>query len=331
MNWNGKYGYLATSTLRKAYDTKTGNAADINLMLVAMLQEASFDANPVLISTRENGLPPKGSPLINKFNYVLAHVVVDGKEYLLDATEPLLPFGVLPVRALNDQGHLIKKNGNQWVDLRPANFSQFISSEVSFKPTGELIGKTTESAGGYYALSLRKTLAEEGEAKVAEKLTREVGNYKLGKPTFENPTNLSEPFLIKYDVTSGSNGTLADILYLSPLMGHGKKDNPFKLNERQYPVDFASPIDETVIIRYAIPAGYVVDEAPKSVAVTLPENGGRFTFMVQQDGNQLQVMSRVNINKAVFYAPEYTYLKEFYNQIIAKHAEQIVLKKSVAN
>ncbi|MBB6612326.1 DUF3857 domain-containing protein [Pontibacter sp. Tf4] len=331
MTWNGKYHYLATNTLRKAYDTRTGSAADINLMLVAMLQEASFDANPVLVSTRSNGRPPKGSPLINKFNYVLAHVVVDGKEILLDATEPLMPFGMLPVRALNDEGHLIKRKENRWVALKPANYSQFITTDVTFSPTGELLGKTTESAGGYYALSLRKTLAEEGEDKFAERLTREIGNYKLGKPSFGNTEKISEPFQINYDISSGGTGQLADIIYLSPLLGHGKKQSPFKLNERQYPVDFASPIDETIITKFTIPAGYVIDEAPKGSVISLPENGGRFTFIVQQDGNMLQVMSRISINKPVFYAPEYTFLKEFYNQIIAKHAEQIVLKKATAN
>ncbi|HEY4651633.1 MAG TPA: DUF3857 domain-containing protein [Pontibacter sp.] len=331
MTWNGKYGILATNTLRKAYDTRTGNAADINLMLVAMLQEAAFDANPVLVSTRSNGRPPMGSPLINKFNYVVAHVVVDGKEILLDATEPMMPFGMLPVRALNGEGHLIKRKGNRWVTLKPATYSQFISTDVTFTPSGELQGKTTESAGGYYALSLRKTLTEEGEAKLSERLTREVGNYKLGKPAFEHADQISKPLVIRYDVSSGGTGQLADIIYLNPLLGHGEKENPFKLKERMYPVDFASPIDETIITKYTIPTGYMVDEAPKSVAVSLPENSGKFTFMVQQDGNELQVVSRVNINKAVFYAEEYPLLKEFYDQIIAKHAEQIVLKKFASN
>ncbi|NEM97980.1 DUF3857 domain-containing protein [Pontibacter burrus] len=331
MTWNGKYGFLATNTLRKAYDTRSGNAADINLMLVAMLQEASFDANPVLVSTRSNGRPPKGSPLVNKFNYVVAHVTVDGKEYVLDATEPLMPFGMLPVRALNTEGHLIKRDGNRWVNLKPSNYSQFISSEVTFTPNGELVGKITESAGGYYALSLRKTLSEEGEEKFSERLTREIGNYKLGKPTFENNDKLNEPFMIRYDISAAGTGQLTDIIYLNPLLGFGEKENPFKLDERMYPVDFASPIDETIITKYTIPAGYVIDEAPKSAVVTLPENGGRFTFMVQQNGSELQVMSRLNINKPVFYAPEYKQLKEFYNQIIAKHAEQIVLKKAQAN
>ena len=44
-------------------------------------------------------------------------------------------------------------------------------------------------------------------------------------------------------------------------------------------------------------------------------------------GNVIQVMSKFNINKTMFLPEEYLALKRFYNQIIAKHAEQIVLKK----
>jgi len=75
----------------------------------------------------------------------------------------------------------------------------------------------------------------------------------------------------------------------------------------------------------------VVEEMPKGVAVSLPESSGRFTFILEQQGDQIQVMSKVNINKPVFYAQEYSQLKEFYNHIVAKHAEKIVLRKSTAN
>ncbi|MBB6612327.1 DUF3857 domain-containing protein [Pontibacter sp. Tf4] len=332
MTWNKVYGFgPASLTLRKAYDDAKGNIGDINLLLIAMLREASFDANPVLVSTRNNGRPPLSSPLVTKFNYLVAQVEINGKEYLLDATEPLLPFGLLPERALNAEGHLIKTNASRWIALTPGTHSKFLTIEAAFTPQGELNGKMSESAGGYYALELRKALSEQGEEKFSESLAREAGNYKLAKPTIQAKDELRKPLQINYEVSSGGMGQLTDIIYLNPLLSFGKTENPLKLDERLYPVDFVHPIDETIIANYTIPDGYVVDEAPKGAVVSLPEDGGRFTFMVQQNGNQLQVMSRMSISKPLFYVPEYPYLKEFYNQIIAKHAEQIVLKKASAN
>ena len=41
-------------------------------------------------------------------------------------------------------------------------------------------------------------------------------------------------------------------------------------------------------------------------------------------GNTLNVVSMLQINKSLFLQDEYPHLREFYNQMIAKQAEQIV-------
>lgn len=332
MKWNGKGGIYTNASIRKAWDERSGNSADINILLTSMLQEAGFEANPVLVSTRDHGrIRTAMAPMLSKFNYVITHVQLDGKEYLLDATDPLVTVGVLPTRALNGHGRLIKKNEDRWVSLDPmANSTKLFSATLNMNNQGEIVGQGRESAGGYSAIRMRRNILEEGENKFTESLTKEVGDYKMTKAQINNLNDLNSALDISYEISINGSGRSNDIIYLNPMLGRGEKENPFKLNERVYPVDFAMPIDETYICNLEIPQGYEIEEMPKSIAVNLPENGGRFMYMVQQDGNMLQVMSKVNINRAVFYAPEYPYLKEFYNQIIAKHAEQVVLKKATA-
>ena len=332
MKWNGKHGIYTKDPIRKVYETGSGSAPEINLLMTSMLLEAGLDAAPVLLSTRDNGQIRQGPPMITKFNYLIAHVKIGEKEFLLDATEPLLPIGMLPVRCLNGVGRLIKKTDQRWVDINPGSkYTKLFSADLTINSQGEITGAGTESAGGYNALYMRKSIKEEGEDKYMEKLAKEVGDLKVGKPKIENLDDINKSLNITYDVTVSGSGQENDVIYLNPLMGHGEKENPFKLEKRMYPVDFATPIDETYICRFTIPEGYEVDEAPKSIAVNLPEGHGRFMYLVEKQGNQVQVMSKVNINKAVFYAAEYDYLKEFYNQIVAKHAEQLVLKKATAS
>ncbi|WP_162053774.1 DUF3857 domain-containing protein [Pontibacter pamirensis] len=333
MKWNEKYGIYTSNPIRKAYDLRQGSAAEINLLLTSMLLEAGFDAGPVLVSTREHGrVMTSYSPMINKFNYVIAHVQVGGKEYLLDATEPLLPAGVLPYRCLNGSGRLIKKADQRWVELTAtASLTKLFNATITINEQGELTGTGHESAGGYRALYLRKTILDEGESKYAERIAKEVGDFKMSKPEIKNLRDINSALDITYNISASGSGQANHIIYLNPMLGQAETENPFKLNERLYPVDFGTPIDETYICRFTIPEGYELDEVPKSLVVNLPEKGGRFMYVVQQEGSSLQVMSKVNINKPVFFAPEYAYLKEFYNQIIAKQAEQIVLKRIAAN
>ncbi|OKL41963.1 DUF3857 domain-containing protein [Pontibacter flavimaris] len=333
MKWNGNYGVYASTTIRKAWDERTGSAADINLLLTSMLLEAGFDASPVLVSTRNHGrINTAMSPMVSKFNYVISQVKAGDKEYLLDATDPLVTVGVLPARCLNGEGRLIKKGAGHWVSLTPgASHTRLISANLTMNGQGEIVGTGRESAGGYGAISLRRTILEEGESKYIERLAKEVGDFKLLTPEIKNLNDLQSTLDITYSISVNGSGRSNDIIYLNPMLGRGEKENPFKLQERLYPVDFGTPIDETYICNFTIPEGYEVEEAPQSIALTLPEKGGRFMYMVQQQGNTLQVMSRLNINKPVFYAEEYAMLKELYNRIIAKHAEQIVLKKIAAN
>lgn len=332
VKWNNKYGIYASGPIRKAFENRSGSAADINLMLTAMLQDAGLNAGPVLVSTREHGRVPQASPMLNKFNYVIAHVQLGDKEYLLDATDPLLPVGMLPVRSLNGQGRLIKKDDQRWVALTPTGkITKFFNGELTVNPNGSLTGKVSESSGGYDALSIRRSILEDGKEKYAEKLSKEIGNYKVEKPEFHNVDDLDKALNINYSLTASGSSQPVDVIYLNPMLGNGEKENPFKLEERLYPVDIAVPIDYTHVIKFVIPDGYEVEEAPKGAIVSLPEDGGKFMYIVQREGNVLQIMSKINMLKPVYFAPEYPYLKEFYSQIVAKHAEQIVLKKVSTN
>ncbi|HAK78750.1 MAG TPA: hypothetical protein DCM71_18030 [Runella sp.] len=68
-------------------------------------------------------------------------------------------------------------------------------------------------------------------------------------------------------------------------------------------------------------------ELPQSISVSLPEGGGKFVFSSAQTENRITISSRLTLRKSSFLPEEYGQLKEFFDQLIAKHNEQIVLKK----
>ncbi|WP_181304911.1 transglutaminase domain-containing protein [Rufibacter sp. XAAS-G3-1] len=327
VKWNGRGGKYTTNTLRKAFDTKTGNSADVNLLLVSMLRDAGFEAHPVILSTRDNGRVPF-SPVLSKFNYVVAHVKVGNKAILMDATDPLMPLGLLPKYCLNGQGWLVSKTASDWVELQALDrTTELVNAELQVLPTGVLNGKVTESRSGLWAVSQRHSVQETGESKYLEKLVSNQNQFERKAPVLQNLKEVHKPFGVQYELTSVGDDQAKDIIYLNPMLLKAQQDNPFKNASRKYPVDFGYPTEEVYICNFTIPEGYAVEEMPKNIVLALPENGGRFTYMLQVIGNRIQVMSKVTISKPVFYAGEYEYLKQFYTQMVAKHAEQIVLKK----
>ncbi|QCR24441.1 DUF3857 domain-containing protein [Pontibacter sp. SGAir0037] len=328
VKWDGMHSIYTGGPLRKVYDNGKGNAAEINLMLTAMLQEAGLEAAPVLVSTRRHGKIYKATPLLTKFNYIVAHVKIDNKDYLLDATDPLLPAGMLSYQCLNGEGRLVKSKSDVWLPLKPkASYTEFRIGEFAISETGEVKGKTTDSYQGYSALDLRRSILEAGEQKYAEEHNKSAGDYKRSGTVFKDLHSVEKPLELSYEVQVEGNKQQNNLIYLNPMMGQNLKENPFKLKYRYYPVDFAVPIDETLSYRFTLPAGYTLDEKPAPVSIALPNKGGQFLYRVEQQGNVVTLMSKISINKTVFGIEEYPYLKELYDQIVAKQAESIVIKK----
>ncbi|MCA8832560.1 DUF3857 domain-containing protein [Hymenobacter pini] len=328
---NGSNGLYTTSTVRRAYDQKAGNAADVNLLLIAALREAGLDANPVVLSTRSHGRMEMNVPLMSRFNYVLAHVALpDGKEMLVDATEELAPCGMLPLRCLNGYGRLVlpKAGTSKWVELKPADrLLHYSQINLTVDEKGGISGKVHQEHGGYLALAQREKLRKLGEKKYVEELAAGHEGWSIPKYAFKEQAVLHRPLTLEYEFASTGAESPAGTIYLSPLHDFGTEKNPFLHEERRFPVDFGTGLDETVLVNLTLPTGYELEETPKPMVVELPEGGGRFTYAVQAGTGTVQIMSRMSLARPVYMAEEYAYLREFFSRMITKQSERLVLKK----
>jgi hypothetical protein len=330
MTWNERETFYIESTLKKAFDAKTGNVADINLLLVVLLRELGYDANPVILSTRDNGRVLDNYVLLSKFNYVIAQVNIGGKDLLLDATALQTPAGILPIRCLNGQGRLISKNGTRWVDLQSSyKNAETTIGNFELNADGTAKGDLSVTHLGYNNVRERRKFVKEGKEKYIEEYKKKATNWQIAKTELENTDDASNPFVRKHDLTVNELATVAgERIYFNPVMYNPQKENPFKNPERKFPVDFGALIEETFIATYTIPQGYIVEEMPKSARIGLPDDGGKFTYIVGvSEEGKISISSKVALKKTMYFAEEYEVLRKFYDQIVQKHAEQIVLKK----
>ncbi|MDR3651851.1 MAG: hypothetical protein P4L34_02630 [Paludibacter sp.] len=331
IKWNKEESIWATKTgLSYAYNKKIGNVADINLNLVLLLRKLGLDANPMVLSTRSNGILPPFSVSLDKLNYVLAYVVIGEKSYILDATDDNLPLGLLPKRAINGRGLVIKKEDIAWVDLTPQKKEKSVSiMNLTLTPDGTMKGKWTKSTYDYAALDQRKhykTFNSEDEyLKSIE--TKHIGlsidHYSLkGMDSIQQPLNEEFTIVLKNKVTKANNQ-----FYINPNTFNQYVENPFKAQDRVYPVDFTTPIEETHIFMLDLPEGFTIDQLPKNMKVSLPDNTASFQMLSSATDNKIQVLFKLYINKAVFYQPEYQNLKAFFDELVKKQAEMLIIKK----
>ena len=329
IEWNG-YSYKYTDApLRKILDEKKGNSADINLLLGSMLEKAGFDVSPVLLSTRDHGFVRETIPISSQFNYVVCLVKLNEKMILLDATDELLPTGTLPERCLNGNGFVVTKDGAlTWIPLKsPAKSRKYFNADLVLSPSSELRGKFSVDQSGYYAQLGRKKFFAKGEGEYVKEMINN-RSWVVEKSEFKNAKEISEGFKELYDVVISDHATATDaLIYINPFIDLQEKENPFKLEKREYPVDYGSPLEKLYMCKISIPDGYTVDELPKSIVLRLPENSARYVYNVSQNGNTISLTSNLQINNSLFTQEEYPHLREFYTQLVAKQAEQIVLKK----
>jgi transglutaminase-like putative cysteine protease len=328
MNWNNQKGYYTDKGVKKAYIDGTGNTAEINFILMAMLNRAGIKTEPVLISTTENGIPVYPSRTV--FNYVLAAVEIEGKRILLDATNKQAAPNILPLYTLNWTGRLIRQNGtSEEINLNPTFLSKkTLNMMVSVDEKGKLSGKYRVNSTDYEAFTFREKYAGVNQQNYLEKVENDFPGIQISEYNAENNKDLSKPIIENFTFTADNQSELiGDKIYLDPLLFFTPTKNPFVLENRDLPIYFGYPTQFKYNLNIAIPDGYVVETLPKPINLLTGENVGLFTFNISVTNNTIQVVINKEIKSVIVSADFYDTLKVFYKQMIDKLNEKIVLKK----
>ena len=330
MSWNGKKGIYPSGSLNDAWSKKTGNDADVNLLLVLLLKELGIEAAPLVLSTRENGLLLDAHPVITQLNYVIASATIDGKTWLLDATGKYRPWNCLPSRCLNREGLQLLNDSVHWLPLisEEKNNSLYYG-EFKISPDEGISGQLTVSHTGFHAVDIRDDYFGEGREKYLKSLREKLKTWQIGELTVLGADSLSIPVKTVYTLSSDEIAQVSsDKIYINVLAGFGEKNNPFTDEKRENVIDFIYPVRDTYVFNYEIPEGYVVESFPQQTNIQLGDKAGSFRFGVSAVGNKITVNSTLTLTRTMFTAAEYNDLREFFARIVAIHAEQIILKKA---
>ncbi|RKR84251.1 uncharacterized protein DUF3857 [Mucilaginibacter gracilis] len=329
--WDHIFSMYSDDGIKKALDSHTGHVGDINLSLISALNAAGISADAVILSTRDNGAINKLFPQTSDFDYVVARLIIHNKVYMLDATDPLLAFGMLPLRCINDQGRVMSlSKPSYWIDMVETNKSTRTSSlDLTIQSDGKIKGTVSTYYVGYAAYKKRLSIKRFNSVdEYVENLAENNPKLKISKSEITNLDSLNSPLSEKYDIViNNSNNTNGDNIVFNPAFWDELTENPFKLKERTYPVDLGSTLDHRVIVALHYPANYVITRQPEPVSIGLPNKGGKFVTLVEA-GDQVFNYSEVHqLSKAIYQPEEYPYIKELYNKIIQNQKATIVLSK----
>lgn len=319
-----RYNKYIKTSLNDVINKKTGSVGDINLLLAAMLKQKEIDVSPVLLSTRSFGYNSVSYPLMEKLNYTICKARIAGNDYYLDATEPFLAFGKLPL------GHarvIAADTMPVYFVSDSLNEDRVTSVFITNGAGSQVQGTLKEQPGFFESLRIKERIAASGLNSYIDRMKNENnGEVLIEKIAVDSFNSVEEPVGITADFKVKAFGS-ADVVYFNPMMNHGVKKNPFYAAERLYPVEMPYKISDVFVFNMDMPDGYAIEELPKSTMVKLNDDDGFFEYMISAADNKVQMRCRLVIKRTVFGSDDYQTLRDFYAFIVKKEAEQIVFKK----
>jgi len=319
------------NNIKTVFKNKSGSDAEINLLLTAMLNHENIVSNPIILSTRSHGRTSEIYPLMDRYNYVICASNIDGTQYFLDASQPRLGFGHLPAYCYNGHARMISKDMMQPVFFDADSISEqklttvFINNDENQRAA--INGNFKSDLGYFDSYDLREKLSNKTEKEFFKDIKLPYSSeIEIQHGGIDSLKQADFPITVHYDFYL-KNAFIEDVVYFNPMMSDAYKENPFKATFRLYPVEMPSAKDETYLFNMEIPNGYVVDEMPKPAKVLLNETDGFFEYVIVKDENNIQLRSRIKLNKANFQPDDYSTLREFFAFIVKKQSEQIVFKK----
>ncbi|MDC6361331.1 MULTISPECIES: DUF3857 and transglutaminase domain-containing protein [Flavobacteriaceae] len=327
--WNNKYGIFRNNNVKNAFDEKKGNVAEINITLINLLNAAGIKTDIMLLSTRLHGLPKRNHPVMSDFNYVVAKTTIDGKEYLLDATEKQMPFGMLPYRCLNYYGRVMDLDGDSyWYDILPEkNSSRSIQVKAELMDD-RVVGIMDDITMGHEAFSKRNEIASTSEEEYLGKIEKEMDDDFVIHTYEADNEKSDEKALVERFGFELENVKMDNTVFFNPFLVRFFGKNPFKSEKRYYPIDFGFLRNYRYMAKLKIPEGYKIKQLPEALNLALPDRSGLLRFECKDYQDVINVYFTFKLNSTQYNSQGYAYIKKFFEMAVnVQNQSYLVLEK----
>lgn len=321
--WNKTNSKYASKSPDEFVKDKYGNSADINLFAVGLLNASGIEAYPVLISTRKNGKIRYDYPYHHFFNYVLISANIDGEIILTDATEINSLNNRIPTKCINEKGLVINKDKVEWVSLQ-TNIPSEIQTNISIEYLDNYLKANIETtATEYDALYYRNKFGDKIK-KVNELLSD--NNYHLvdSLTVIKNQIQNKKPYVIQYTINENAE-MINDKIYISPFFNETLTPNPLVQQKRTYPIDMIYPVKRHYNTTLTIPSGYKVDFLPDNYKIKT--DLFELDYIVTINDHNVIINFDYYFINSIYSAANYSKIRFYFNQIVKKGNEKIVLSK----
>lgn len=333
MKWNEKYRLWA-SDIKKDIATGSGSNASFNFVLMSMMRDAGIEAYPVVLSLRSEGVLPYTHPTFDGLStFVVAFKSDGGIVKYIDASSVNAYINSLPDELLVNRAHNVIKDNpaaeNAWTDFSNIEKNRSITQILcSLDASGKIKGNISAYLQGRSAATVRKMRSAQDSTKFVSGLGTGT-NIKITKLETSGLNDFCSVARLKMDFEKDASVN-GDLIYVNPMVLIDQENNPFTKVTRKLPIEMPHPEDSKITVYMQIPDGYMIEEMPKPLSVSLEGNGGRCIYTISSSDNTVTLQYNFILSQILFPAEAYPQVKQFWNLVVDKNNEMLVLKKKAA-
>ena len=329
---SGFQGYIPREA-DDIFDKKYGDCKDMaNILHKAFLYAGIDSIYLTWVGTDNLPYRIEEFPHPGAFNHMIAVWKHNGKNYILDATNPYTPLGVPSGFVQGKQGFLsLSEKEFEILPIEAVDFSQNRKSKsVNLTFVGDsLVGSAECLVTGYqkdYYLMKMENQSEHDRFQIIKNYL-ELGNNKFHLIKYKeyNLDQIDSPLRITYDfVLPHYASILKDEIYINPFLEKfGTIDDLNDSRVAGFQIDYKTWDD--VHIEFKLPQDYAVKYLPKNENIEFNEY--TFNSMFDKDDSTITLNYEFVFDFLTMPKENYKTLKEYQTKVLEALSETISLKK----
>ena len=323
--WNGFVGIYPQQSSRDLAKKRTGNAADLNLLLNMVLENKGIKSDLVVLSSRSHGKLILTYPYLGQFDHMINMVMLKNKSVIMmDAYDLSHDIGFMPLNNYNYFGLIVDKSKENFVALQPP-LSEYSSQQVYNIKDDKINLVQTDKRNGYFKenvpLNLPKGIKETSligqsvdvlmNEVNTEKKNSEDGMYEMIRSSYEASYSGKSPFI-------HIQNPIKELL----------SNYTFNEIDRKRPLEFEFPFLFKIDVVVPVPDGYKIEVSDNFNSHIETTDKSLVYFqkaLIKEDKLILHV--EFLIRKSTF-ENDYAAIKSFFDKTNIAASQVILLKKN---
>lgn len=327
VSWNGRDGILPTQYLSDAWESKKGNTPEMNLILINLLKDENIEVYPLLLAERTFGKIDTTYPYLEQFNKLIAFVIVDNHQFILDVTEDYGNTDLVPYEYLNTSAFLLDLKKFQFITISSTtkSYNSSVSVNGNINEEGNFDGVvniiSTEYAKQRRSYRIRKDL-DDFKKKFfnSDSYTFEVDSFKTENLDDDTlPLKISARLKNKYELNGGF------YLFNCNLFSN-LETNPFTKAKRVSNINFSYPDHLLLELKLKLPPNATIDNTPENTSISDEAQTMRCSRIYSLKDQVAYIRIEFYRSVSLVNAADYDDLKDFYKEVINMLNEPLLIK-----